>query len=260
MASAQSRIIWRIVIIAICAIGGLMLASQIPKIYVRSATLQDKELPASPETVVRSDAVLKPVVEKMDLPKKWADDPLAKLRKRVDAIPIRNTELLAVQVRSTDPAEAADLANEIAGSYMEVRFRAWQSSKMRAIEQLKTETEELRRRANEKRAAMERLGTDLIDNKPDTAEPPASTFPTDYIAAKNDYIQSRQVSDAAEAKLQQATAEVAMVDNNPFILWEKADASVGGQKPNTFFATVLGGLIAGMVGAIAAFIIIRPRW
>jgi uncharacterized protein involved in exopolysaccharide biosynthesis len=119
-----------------------------PKMYVsesrllvqtlvnKNASLQpspyDPDLLQSQCEIIASDAVLGPVVEKMNLNKtlggKYGDgeqvtptQSLAKLRKRLLITPLRGSTILSIQVFSEDKNEAAAIANAISESYMNYR-------------------------------------------------------------------------------------------------------------------------------------------
>lgn len=84
--------------------------------------------PASEAARICSTAVLNPVAEKLALAKRWGrawDSPLSReeaiaaLRKKVRATVADNSGLISLVVSSTDPVEAAELANSIAQQYVQ---------------------------------------------------------------------------------------------------------------------------------------------
>ncbi|HOK77643.1 MAG TPA: hypothetical protein PLW35_07970 [Verrucomicrobiota bacterium] len=84
--------------------------------------------PASEAARICSTAVLNPVAEKLALAKRWGrtwdsplgrEEALAALRKKVHATVADNSGLIRLVVSSTDPAEAAEIANSIAQQYVQ---------------------------------------------------------------------------------------------------------------------------------------------
>ncbi len=82
--------------------------------------------------IIASDAVLSPVVEKLNLNKTWGkkygdgeqfttDQSLSLLRKRLTVSPIRDSMVLSIRVFSENKNEAAAIANAISDSYLNYR-------------------------------------------------------------------------------------------------------------------------------------------
>ncbi len=81
--------------------------------------------------VIQSEVILKPVIEALDLNRKWStpgEPPLKTqqtmimLKGRMDLRPVRNTSLIEISVISEDKQEAADIANKIADTYQAHRI------------------------------------------------------------------------------------------------------------------------------------------
>jgi capsular polysaccharide biosynthesis protein len=82
--------------------------------------------------IIQSQAVLKPVIDKLNLNTKWGnkynggtplrtEDTMQLLKQRVSLIPERNTRLIDITVYSEDRNEAAQIANAITESYRDYR-------------------------------------------------------------------------------------------------------------------------------------------
>lgn len=84
---------------------------------------------------IESEAVLRKVIEDLDLNKAWGkkyakggrfktSETIALLKARIDLRPVRGTSLIQIRVFSEDAPEAATLANAIAQTYSEDRTRS----------------------------------------------------------------------------------------------------------------------------------------
>jgi len=82
--------------------------------------------------VIKSQAVLDKVIEKLNLNKLWADkhgaglplqtsDTRQLLQKRLDLRPDKNTSIMDIRVTSDNPEEAASIANAVAAAYQNYR-------------------------------------------------------------------------------------------------------------------------------------------
>ncbi len=74
--------------------------------------------------VIKANMTLKPVVQRLDLAKKWnmtEEDAIAVLRGIVSSQNIHGTDLIEIKVRHTDPVQARDIAKEVFDSYKKRR-------------------------------------------------------------------------------------------------------------------------------------------
>jgi uncharacterized protein involved in exopolysaccharide biosynthesis len=80
--------------------------------------------------VIQSQIVLSNAVKKLDLNEMWGKkyfggetlktaESMQILKQRLQAVPVRNTELIAITVYSDDRHEAAEIANAVAGAYQD---------------------------------------------------------------------------------------------------------------------------------------------
>ena len=89
----------------------------------------DPRLVATQQEIIRSKNILYPVIDSLGLMRRWASDGQSatrevayyKLLRMLNLRQIRGTDFLELQVTSTDPREAAELVNAIAGSYSEAK-------------------------------------------------------------------------------------------------------------------------------------------
>lgn len=81
--------------------------------------------------IIQSKEILYPVIDTLQLAKKWAPGGMATMPKEqafyrllgmMNVREVRNTDLLAIEVSSTDRQEAADIANTIANTYQRRRI------------------------------------------------------------------------------------------------------------------------------------------
>jgi uncharacterized protein involved in exopolysaccharide biosynthesis len=82
--------------------------------------------------IMQSEIVLRPVIEQLKLNEKWGKKYFAReslktaetielLRRFIQLVPVKNTQLIAITVYSDDKVEAAQIANAIAESYRDYR-------------------------------------------------------------------------------------------------------------------------------------------
>ena len=131
--------------------------------------------------IIQSKEVLYPVIENLDLQKKWAgengqpaqrDYVYAKLRSMLNLRQIRGTELLALDVTSTDPAEAAKLVNAVAVSYQDVRRQRSQEMSNTSVRSLDDDLQAQRQTVNNLEAKLQKMRRDnpelVRDSSPDS--------------------------------------------------------------------------------------------
>jgi capsular exopolysaccharide synthesis family protein len=132
--------------------------------------------------IIQRKEMLYPVIDNLKLVEKWADpygvrtreEAYFKLRSMIDVREVRNTNLLQIGVESTDPKEAADLANSIANEYQRKRIDEQQKILSRSLATLEDEVGKQRKKVEETNAEMSRIRTELgiTDLNPDSMEDP----------------------------------------------------------------------------------------
>ena len=132
--------------------------------------------------IIQRKEMLYPVIDSLKLVEKWAEsfgvrtreEAYFKLRSMIDVREVRNTNLLQISVDSTDPKEAADLANSIANEYQRKRIDEQQKLLNRSLATLEDEVAKQRKKVEETNQQMGRIRTDLgiTDLNPDSMEDP----------------------------------------------------------------------------------------
>jgi hypothetical protein len=217
-----------------------------PRRYVARVTMEvkpfgkfDPQFIASTMNELRDPQILDPVIEQLHLTQEFARDgkPLSVTEARQQLLEglriegVRNTGLIEVGVRDSDPQRAANIANTISIVYRNHRLDAMQQAMKQELTQFEAEVAEQRKRVEEayKAAAELRAKFGLPDaeepaNVPAEAPkptPPASEFPPDYVQAKARYVLSKRVLEAAEMRYSTARMEQT-IDQEPLHIWEKA--------------------------------------
>jgi succinoglycan biosynthesis transport protein ExoP len=130
--------------------------------------------------IIQSKEVLYPVIESLDLQKKWAGEtgqPIprefayGKLRSMLSLRQIRGTELLELDVTSTSPDEATKIVNAVAESYQEARKQRTLDMNNGSLLSLDGDLQVQRQKVNDlelKLQKMRRDHPDLRDMSPDT--------------------------------------------------------------------------------------------
>lgn len=134
--------------------------------------------------IIQRKEVLDPVIERLGLNTKWReeydlrtkDQIYEKLRRMLDVREIRNTDLIQISVFSTDPNEAATLANAITEEYQRRRTAEQQNWAYKSLATLEDEVNKQRKRVEELRAeaAKIRIESGIIDLNPETVEDPGT--------------------------------------------------------------------------------------
>jgi len=117
---------------------------------------------------LQSKGIIYRVITNLDLTRKWAEkrhkpEPLRieavyeQLKKQIDVHQTRGTGLIEVKVGSTEPIEAAAIANEIAEVYLAHRMELRHEMRQRSIRILKDELEKRNRALTDKLAEVEAL-------------------------------------------------------------------------------------------------------
>ncbi len=107
--------------------------------------------------VIKSQKVLRRVVETLDLTKRWgvdAEDALGTLKNIVDTQNIRGTELITIRVRHTNAEDARDVAMEVAKAYRDRRTELENERAQQALEKLDNALREQEDRVEEKRKVL----------------------------------------------------------------------------------------------------------
>ena len=152
--------------------------------------------------IITRKGVLYPVIDQLDLQKKWGTNGQALpkeiaysiLQGKLSLQEIRNTNLIQITVFSVDPAEAALLANTIAQVYMNQRIAELQNIVAKGLEQLQDEVQKKEKDVSDAYAEASRLRTEngIVDPNPDSLDNSMRVEDSSVIAnqAKVDQTQS----------------------------------------------------------------------
>src|SRR6188472_1063346 len=103
--------------------------------------IHDPQLAPTVYQVIQRTGILYPVIEDLKLQDKWTkggtrpskEQAYQRLRSKLDVDEVRNTDLLQISVLSTDPQEAADIANKIVAVYQDKRVEEEKEILNRAV-------------------------------------------------------------------------------------------------------------------------------
>lgn len=128
--------------------------------------------------IIQKKEVLYPVIKNLSLQDRWGLPSMelaySKLRKSIDVREVRNTELIEIIAYSTDPEEAALIANSIAEEYQRQRIEEQQQLVDRSLKQLEDEVSKQKAKVDALYAEMTRLRLEygIQDLNPDGVEDP----------------------------------------------------------------------------------------
>lgn len=130
--------------------------------------------------ILRSKEILYPVVENLGLQDKWAvggqkmpkEQTYFKLLRMFDMREVRNTDLIEIGVYSTDPKEAADIANSVAVVYQEKRRGDQQKLLTQGLAQVQEEVQKQREtvEAASANSAKLRIQQGIVDPNPEALD------------------------------------------------------------------------------------------
>jgi succinoglycan biosynthesis transport protein ExoP len=165
--------------------------------------------------VLQRKEMLYPVIDGLGLVEKWGkqrgvrsrENAYGLLRQMLDVREVRNTNLLQITVESSDPLEAATLANFIADSYQALRDKSHRDTIGAALSVLKEEVSKQRERVVEAELSLAKIRSDLRINdlNPDSKEDPKH-------AHNEVFLESEKMAVEAESKLGKAMAQYAQIE------------------------------------------------
>jgi polysaccharide biosynthesis transport protein len=163
--------------------------------------------------IITRKGVLYPVIQRLDLQKKWArqGEPLPleiaynKLHSMMQLTEVRNTNLIQINVYSTDPQEAALLANTIAQQYMEQRVSESQTIISKGLDQLRDEVAQKEKAVNEAYAEASRLRTEagIIDPNPDSIDSSGRVEDSTVISSQEKVNESKSQVATLQSRVEQ---------------------------------------------------------
>ena len=196
------RVRWTIVMLAFLLV---MLTTSIyvyfaPRLYVARVTMEvkpdsarvhifsdepmqgtsDSSFAPTQFAILKTTEILYPVIDRLKLQEKWGSNgtpllrewTLAKLKEIMTVTDVRATDLLEIGVKSTDPNEAAQIANMVALVYQERRRADQDESVSRGLGQLKDEVDKQREKVQDSSLLMGQIREQegVIDLNPESME------------------------------------------------------------------------------------------
>ena len=138
----------------------------------------DPQFVSTQFNILQKTEILYQVIENLKLVEAWSLEgrslPLqsvyGKLLSMLSLREVRNTGLIEVGVYSTDPQEAANIANTIAVVYQQKRLTDLQKNLDKGLEQLKDEVDKQRKRAEDDAVAMAKIRDRDTINDPNPSD------------------------------------------------------------------------------------------
>jgi len=162
--------------------------------------IHDPQLAPTVFQIIQRTGILYPVIEDMKVQDKWTKDGIRPtreqayqmLRNKLEVDEVRNTDLLQISVFSTDPQEAADIANKIVAVYQEKRVEEEKDILNRAVSTMNEEVSKQQRKVDEALAEVARIRDEehIVDLNPEGTED--TQAPVNNIVVK----QEGEVNDA----------------------------------------------------------------
>ena len=162
--------------------------------------VHDPQLAPTVFQIIQRTGILYPVIEDLKLQDKWAkggvrptlEQAYYRLRSKLDVDEVRNTDLLQISVLSTDPKEAADIANKIVSVYQDKRVEEEKELMNRAVASMNEEVAKQQQKVDEAAAEVARIREQegIVDLNPEGTED--TQTPVNSIVMK----QEAEVSDA----------------------------------------------------------------
>src|SRR5918997_2626524 len=145
-----------------------------------NAPVHDPQLAPTVYQIIQRTGILYPVIEDLKLQDKWAKDgnrptreqAYNRLRSKLDVDEVRNTDLLQISVLSTDPQEAADIANKIVAVYQDNRVLEEKEVLNRAPDSMNDEVAKKQKKVDDAAAEVSRIRDEegIIDLNPEGTE------------------------------------------------------------------------------------------
>jgi capsular exopolysaccharide synthesis family protein len=193
--------------------------AQNPRIFDSSnpsLPIHDPQLAPTVYQVIQRTGILYPVIDDLKLQEKWSkegtrltrEQAYQLLRRKLDVDEVRNTDLLQISVYSTDPQEAADIANKIVAVYQDKRVEEEKDILNRAVATMNEEVTKQQKAVDQSAAEVARIRDEehIIDLNQEGKED--TQAPVDGIVVK-------QETEVNEAQSQEATLEnkLRQIDN-----------------------------------------------
>src|SRR5712692_7439188 len=174
-----------------------------------SQPIHDPQLAPTVFQIIQRTGILYPVIEGLKLQDKWTregsrpsrEQAYQMLRSKLNVDEVRNTDLLQISVFSTDPQEAADIANKIVAVYQDKRVEEEKDIMNRAVTTMNEEVGKQQKRLDEAAVEMARIRDEehIVDLNPEGTED--TQAPVNSMVIKQ------------EAEVNEAESKVAMLSS-----------------------------------------------
>jgi non-specific protein-tyrosine kinase len=245
---------WLLALAAVLA-GGLayLVSSMITPVYEASTLLLVNEAPSNKALdlslvqtserlaktyaeMLTSRPILEEIIQKFSL-----DTTPVKLVQRITVLPVRDTQLIRLQVEDTDPQRAADIANEMVAIFsqknQELQAERFQDSKTNLLVQL-TEIEQQMQATSAALDALEK--TDENQAERTRLEAVLTNFRSSYTSLMQSYEQVRLTEAQSISRLTQV--ETAVAPDRPI-------------RPSKMLNTLLAAIVGLMIAVGAVFLV-----
>ncbi len=193
--------------------------AQNPRIFTQgldpNMPIHDPQLAPTVFQVIQRTGILYPVIDDLKLQDKWArngirpskEQAYARLRSKLDVDEVRNTDLLQISVLSTDPQEAADIANKIVAVYQDVRVQEEKEIMNRALASMNDEVAKQQKKVDDVAVEVARIRDEegIIDLNPEGTED--TNTPINTIVVKQE-----QELNESETKVAQLSSQLQNIE------------------------------------------------
>ena len=167
--------------------------------------------------VLRTRAILDPVIDELHLVDKWSagqpaklthDQAYSRLAGMIDVKQVRDTDLLTIAVTGTDRGEAAEIANTIASTYEKLRSADVDKGLNGALMELQMEVDKQREKVDQAQKELQRLRIrdNILDPNPDAAGLGEEEAEREYLAEERKLNEAKTKTDEQKALLDKINA------------------------------------------------------
>jgi capsular polysaccharide biosynthesis protein len=219
--------------------------------------------------ILQSKEVIYRVIDELKLVDKWSteDQKLPKpqvhfkILKMMNLKWVRGTKLVEIGIYSTDPVEAANIANTIAIEYQKQRIKDRQQMIDRGVAEFAEEVKKQELEAEKARETMAKIRE--RDHVVDAGENDSvlEKQSADYVVAKGKWLEQKKILETSEQQL--ATDKMqAKLSFTPVKIWEKAEPSIVPAHPNVPLIMLIGsgiGFLLAIIGGVFVLLGLRQQ-
>ncbi len=179
-----------------------------------SQPIHDPQLAPTVFQIIQRTGILYPVIEGLKLQDKWTregsrpsrEQAYQMLRSKLNVDEVRNTDLLQISVFSTDPQEAADIANKIVAVYQDKRVEEEKDIMNRAVTTMNEEVVKQKNAVTEAAAEVGRIRDEehIVDLNPEGTEDAQAPVNTMVLKQETEVNEAQ----AMEAKLSSGLQQI----------------------------------------------------